>query len=309
MRLRALIALAAIGLVFAGAATAQTPFRPVAVVNDSAITGFDLAQRVLILSLLGYPSDNPEQLQIEALDQLVEDKLKLEAAEQIGIAATPQMITAGIEEYARRAGVPPDEFRASMDARGVTTQALDDMIGAQIVWLNVLRTRYGDQVQPGEDEIDAELALGTPGSTEYRVLEIGLPLAEGGREAETRALAEELSRSLNEGGDFGAAVARYSQAPSAARGGEVGWLPIDRMPPELRQALVQLEPGEVSPPVELPGGLSILKLVDKRQTGGAPGAELRSREAIRDALINQRSDRLSEGLLQEMRRDALIEVR
>ncbi len=42
MRLTVLMALVGMALLSAGAAAAQTPFRPVAVVNDAAITGFDL---------------------------------------------------------------------------------------------------------------------------------------------------------------------------------------------------------------------------------------------------------------------------
>jgi peptidyl-prolyl cis-trans isomerase SurA len=294
----------------AGQAAAQTPFRPVAVVNDSAITGYDLAQRALILGALGYPAEDTGQLQTAALDQLVEDKLKLQAGEQIGVTATPELIASGVEEYARRAGMTPEAFRSAMRGRGVTDQALDDMVAAQVVWLDVIRRRFGDRVQPAEAEIDAEMAVSGGGTTEYRVLEIGLPLTADGRsEAETRALAQELSASLAQGGDFGAAVASYSGAPSAARGGEVGWVTTDRMPPELRQTLAQLEVGQVSPPLPVAGGLSILKLVDKRQTAGTPAAEPRSREEVRNALITERSDRLAEGLLQEMRRDALIEVR
>jgi peptidyl-prolyl cis-trans isomerase SurA len=308
MRLTVLIVLAGM-LAAAVPAIAQTPFRPVAVVNDSAITGFDLSQRTLILGALGYPTDNRAQLQTEALDQLVEDKLKLQAGEQIGVTPTPELIAAGIDEYAVRADSTPEAFRASMRARGVTDEALDEMIGAQVVWLNVIRTRFGDRVRPDEAEIDAELAqLG--GGTDYRLLEIGLPLTADGRsESETRALAQDLSTSLNQGGDFAEAVALYSDAPSAAQRGEVGWVPSDRMPPELSQALSQLEVGEVSPPLQVGGGLAILKVVEKRRSQAAQTVEQRSREAVRDELITQRSERLAEGLLQEMRRDALIEVR
>ena len=208
MRLTILIALA-IGACAAwsagpGAAMAQTPFRPVAVVNDSAITGFDLAQRALILNALGYPAEGADQLQRAALDQLVEDKLKLQAGEQIGITPTPELIASGIEEYAGRAGTTPEGFRSGLRARGVTDQALDDMVIAQVVWRDVIRNRFGDRIEPAEAEIDALMA----------------------------------------------------------------------------------------------------------QSGsGAPAAQSRSREQVRDALISQRSERLAEGLLQEMRRDALIEVR
>ncbi len=197
-----------------------------------------------------------------------------------------------------------------MSSRGVTEQALDDMVAAQVVWLNVVRSRFADRVQPGEAEIDAELAQLGSGVTEYRVLEIGLPLTANGRTAaETRALAQELSASLSQGGDFGQAVARYSSAPSAERGGEVGWVTPERMPPELRESLALMEVGQVSQPMEVAGGLSIVKLEDRRQTTAAPAAVQRSRDQVRTQMVNERSERLAEGLLQEMRRDALIEVR
>lgn len=311
MRLRVLIAAVSMVLAIVGPVLGQTPFRPVAVVNDAMITGFDLAQRARILASLGYPATNQEQLQTEALDQLIEDKLKLQAGEEIGITPTPDMVTTGIEQYANPSGLTPAEFRARLKAQGVTDQALDDMVIAQMVWLNVIRSRFGGRVEPGEAEIEAELAQRTSqATTEYRVLEIGLaPQASGRSEAETRALAERLSASLNQGGDFLEAVARYSVAPSAERGGEIGWITTGSMPPEMRQTLLQLEIGEVSAPLQVLGGISIIKLVDKRQIATVPSADSGTHDAVRNALIAQRSERLAEGLLQEMRRDALIEVR
>jgi peptidyl-prolyl cis-trans isomerase SurA len=329
MRLKTLIAVATMGLALAGQAQVQsraqsraqsqdqgegqgvTPFRPVAVVNDSVITGFDLAQRAQLLSLLGYPASRADQLRTDALDQLIEDKLKLQAGKQMGITPTPEMIASGVEQYARQANVAPDAFRASLTSRGVTSQAIDDMVGAQMVWLNVVRTRFAGRVEPAESEIDAELAQrASAAATEYRISEIGLPLQGDGRtEAETRALAARLSETLNQGGDFQEAVARYSDSPSAARGGEVGWVTAGSMPPELRQTLAAMQVGQVSRPIQVSGGISILKVEDKRQSAAAPGAEDGAREAVRTQLMNQRSERLAEGLLQEMRRDALIQVR
>lgn len=314
MRLKLSIALAAM-LVVASAlapepAAAQTPFRPIAVVNDAAITGFDLEQRMRLLSALGYPAER-DTLRNEALDQLVEDALKLQAGESLGIRPTEALIADGIAQYAQQAGVSPDAFRARLQGQGVTDQALDDWIGAQLVWLGVIRTRFGDQLQPGEDEIDGELPVAGGNSTsEYRILEIGMPLSGDGRsEEETRALAGRLADSLSQGGDFADAVARYSHAASAERGGDVGWIKAERLPPQLRALIDGLQVGQVSAPFEVSGGLSIIKLVDRRTAQGAPQAGAPSREAVRSEMINQRGARLAEGLLQEMRRDALIEVR
>lgn len=303
------LAVLALGLVVPPA-TAQTLFRPVAVVNDSAITGFDLAQRAQILVALGFPSASPDALRAEALDQLIEDRLKLEAGQRIGITPSPELIDAGVETFARQSSLSASEFRALMSSQGVTDQAIDDLVVAEVIWVQVVRARFRSRVEPGEAEIDAELNLAQQrNSLEFRIQEIGLPLTSDGRtEAQTRALAAQLSQSLNSGGDFLAAVREYSRAPSAPNGGNVGWVSTTRMPPDLLEAMMELEVGEVSRPLPVAGGVSLIRLLERRQTD-VTEATPEARQAVRERLMNQRSARLAEGMLQEMRRDALIEVR
>jgi peptidyl-prolyl cis-trans isomerase SurA len=144
------------------------------------------------------------------------------------------------------------------------------------------------------------------------VQEIGLPMTDGGRtDDETRALADRLYASLSQGGDFSAAVKTYSRAPSAARGGDIGWVSTLEMPPDLADILSPMQPGDVSRPVRVPGGYSILKVIDKRvdQADAVDPQNPELREQVRKRLVNQRAARLAEGLLQELRRDALIELR
>jgi peptidyl-prolyl cis-trans isomerase SurA len=292
-------------------ATAQTLFRPVAVVNDSAITGFDLAQRAQILVALGFASASPDALRAEALDQLVEDRLKLQAGEQIGITRTQEIVDVGVEEFAKQRNLSAGEYRTLMATQGVTNQALEDMVAAEIIWIQVIRARFSSRVQPGEAEIDAEIdLLQRRGQFDYRIQEIGLPLEDEGRtEAQTRALAEQLFNELNAGGSFNEAVAKYSRAPSAATGGNVGWVTTQRMPPDLLRAISELEVGKVSRPLTVAGGLSLIKVLERRSSGQSGEVDAAAREQIRDRLVSQRSNRLAEGLLQELRRDALIEVR
>ncbi len=303
------VAMATVGQI--NAAQAQTLFRPVAIVNDSAITGFDLAQRAQILVALGLTTADADSLRATALDQLVTDRLKLEAGRVIGLSPTPDMIQAGIEALAQNQDISANEFRAILNAQGVSNLAIEDYAGAEMIWGQVIRARFLNRVQPGEAEIDAELGLlSDRAAFEYRIKEIGLPLESDGRTgAETRALAEQLYNALNQGGSFDQAVSRFSRAPSAGRGGDVGWVSTQRMPSEMLRALSELTVGQVTRPLSVPGGFSLLQLVEKRETGVDAGATPQIREQIRNRLIQQKSNRLAEGLLQEMRRDALIEVR
>jgi len=300
-------------LLAASAAPAQTMFRPVAIVNDSAITGFDLAQRAQILVALGFTTANPDALHAEALDRLIEDSLKEQEATRLGLSSAQEDIDSAVAEYANLAGLSENEFRTALSAQGVTGQALNDMATAYVLWSQVVRSRFANRVEPGEANIDAEIALmQSRAGVSYRVQEIGLPRTDAGRtDAETQALAERLYDSLSRGGDFDAAVKTYSRSPSAARGGDIGWVSTLQMPPDLADTLSALQPGEVSRPIPVSGGYSILKLVDRRvdQADSPDSASPELREEVRRRLVNVRASRLAEGLLQELRRDALIELR
>ncbi len=78
-----------------------------------------------------------------------------------------------------------------------------------------------------------------------------------------------LSR-LKKGEDFATLAKQRSIDPSAENGGHLGLLSLDSLRPELRQALVNMKPGDVAGPVLTPIGYSILKL-----SGSAPAADPR----------------------------------
>ena len=311
-----LSALLSLALAFgfaAGADAQQTLFRPVAVVNDKAITGYDLQQRARILSILGFQSASEEALQRAALDALIEDRLKLQEGERLGLTPSAERMEQVRADLAGQLSTEPDALMALFANQGVGETAVEDFIRAEAVWRDVVRLRFARRLEPGEAEIEAEIGLLQGlGVTSYRLREIGMPVAEAGRdEAATRELAERISAELNAGGDFAEAVRRYSRSPSAQRGGEIGWVSERNLPLDLARALSELEAGRVSAPLPVPGGFSIIQVMDKRvETPEAVDtSDPELRERVRRSLMAQQSARLSEGLLQELRRDALIELR
>ncbi|MEM8624828.1 MAG: peptidylprolyl isomerase [Pseudomonadota bacterium] len=296
----------------ASAQTQTTPLRPVAVVNDSAITGFDLQQRIGLLRILGFPAASEAALRDEALRRLVDDRLKLQAGTRLGLQPNRDALDNGFADIAQQLGARPEELLALMRNQGITTQAVDDFVAAGLVWNEVVRTRFASRIEPGEAEIDGEIALaGGAARSDYRIQEIGLAMTGDGRsEAETRALADRLRAELSEGGDFAAAARRFSSAPSAEQGGEVGWVSSGTLPAELNERLQRLAPGEISAPLPVPGGISLIRLIERRdQGGGGDSDDPQLRERVRRQIIREQSERLAEGLLQELRRDALIELR
>ncbi|MBY8975654.1 peptidylprolyl isomerase [Rhodobacteraceae bacterium NNCM2] len=293
-------------------AFAQTAFKPVAVVNDSAITGFDLAQRAQILQALGRATSVPERLRSQALDTLIEDRLKLEAGTRNGLTPTDEVVSLGIDVFAKQLDMTGEELRSKLKAQGVSDQAIDDMIAAETIWREVVRARFLSRAEPSEARIDEEVALLSGiSATEYNLRELGLRLT--GNPEQDKQKREQIMRlyqQLSSGGNFEAAVQQYSESPSKASGGNLGWVRSKNLPVELVRDLNGLEPGGVTRPVSVQGGVALLQLLERRVLDvDAETISPEMREQIRQQLLAEEVNRLADGYLQELRRDALIEVR
>ena len=121
---------AAFALGLAQAAAAQSsPFAPVRIINDKVISQYELDQRVIFLTLLRQPGDPVE----EALRGLTQDKLQLWIGEQFGVTVTPEQILAGMEEFAARANLTPEQFVEAIGQAGMDAESFRDFVKAGLV--------------------------------------------------------------------------------------------------------------------------------------------------------------------------------
>ena len=243
----------------------QNPFSPAVLVNDHAITRYDVAQRTRFLALLRTPGDLPAQ----ALQALIDDRLRLDEAKRLGLSVTPEQIDTGIAEFAARAQLPADEFIKALVQGGVDAQSFRDFVTAGLVWREVIRARFGTRATVTESEIDRALSLSAQGAT-VRVLlsELIIP-APPDQTAEAEALARQLAGSIRSEADFAAAARQYSASPSRDRGGVIDWIPLTNLPPQIAQVILGLKPGQVTPPIAIPNAIALF--------------QLRAIEALRDA--------------------------
>lgn len=254
LRLALPVALAVLMLSGPGPAAAQNLFAPAILVNEHAITHFELQQRAQFLRLLRAPGD-PEQLAREAL---IEDRLKQQVMAIAGISIGPEDIEAGIEEFAARTDLTADEFVEALAADGVSRETLRDFVGIGVLWREYVRARYLAQARPTEAEIDR--ALGRAGSGGLKVLlsEIIIPITPHTL-AKAEVLAEQIANT--KGADaFAAAAAQYSAADTRTDGGKMDWIALADLPAGLRPTLLALTPGQNSAPIALPNAIAIFRM-------------------------------------------------
>lgn len=301
--LRAMVLLLA---AMAGPALAQNPFAPAIMVNDGVITHYDIDQRIRLLEALGASGD----VRKLAVQQLEEDRVKVQAAHELQIELPEGAIEAGIEEFASQRGLQVEDVMRVLEGRGIDRQTMDDFVESGIYWREVVGVRFRARATPTEADLDAALELHASQPVEMITLaEIALPYAERGPE-ETDAFAAELYRELARGASFEAAARDYSRSDTAGSGGLLPAMPAARLPVAFRSQVLLLSPGQVTRPMPIAGGVAIIKVVSIRQERPDPETtdpnDPEVREALRQQLFGERIASFGQGYLQELLGDALI---
>lgn len=264
--LTALVALALSVVCGAPAAQAQGLFAPAITVNQDVITYFELEQRETFLRVLRYPGDPVKQ----AREGLIADRLKQQITANFDFVAAPEDVKAGMEEFASRADLTLEQFIQALAQEGIAEETFRDFVAADIAWRDYIAARFINQARPTEAEIDRALGTGGAGGG-VRVLlsEVIIPVNEQNA-AQVAELAEEISR-IRSIDEFSAMAGRYSATETRTRGGRMDWITLTELPPALQPAILELSPGEVTPPLQLPNAVALFQLRDIQEiTPGTP---------------------------------------
>lgn len=99
---------------------------------------------------------------------------------------------------------------------------------------------------------------------------------------ETEEEAQAIVAELRGGADFADMARAKSTGPSGPRGGALGWFGKGAMVPEFEAAVVAMEPGTVSDPVQTQFGWHVIRLNDTRVKSAPPLDEVREEIALED---------------------------
>ncbi len=108
--------------------------------------------------------------------------------------------------------------------------------------------------------------------------------------------AKEIKAQLDEGADFAELAKEKSTGPSGPNGGALGWFGKGEMVPEFEQAVIGLEKGQISDPVQTQFGWHVLILNDKRKSEVPELDEVRDdlAQTVRQEAIQAKIDELTQ---------------
>lgn len=243
--------------------------KPTAIVNGDIITRTDVEQRLaLIVSANGgkVPADELERLRMQVLRNLIDETLQVQEAQGNKIEITQAEIDQSYGRVARNFKRTPAEMNAYLKQIGSSDESLKRQIKGELAWNRLLQRRVQPFVNVAQEEVQGiiDRLEASKGATEVRVGEIFLS-ATAENAAEVSANAQRIVEQVRQGGSFVAYARQFSQASTAAVGGDLGWVRPEQLPDALAQTAREMPIGQLAGPIQVPGGFSILYMIDKRQ--------------------------------------------
>jgi peptidyl-prolyl cis-trans isomerase SurA len=295
---------AGIAIVTAMAMTSRANAQAVAIVNGDPITVFDVEQRAKLIQL----STHQTKPRNEVVEELINEKIKVQLLKRFGIDGIDKDVDNAYANMARRMRATPKQFSENLEKSGIKTETLKTRIKADLIWSQVVRSKYQSAFQFSDQDVNARLktknrqdenAVGY----DYTLRPILFVVPRGSPPAafEARVKEAEALRARFQGCDEGIVLARgmrYVAVRAQVNKGSA------ELPAQLRDVLAKTEIGRLTAPETTPQGVEVYALCGKRQSESGP-----AKKEVRDEMFNEAFEVVSKKYLKELRDQSMIEYR
>jgi peptidyl-prolyl cis-trans isomerase SurA len=253
---------------------AQPLDRVVAIVNDEAITQYELddAKRVVLETLKKQNVARPSNdvLDKQVLERLITERAILQYAKDNGIKVDDTQVERAIQRIAEDNKMTVDDVRKALARDNMPYSRYREDIRNEITVQRVREREVESRITVSDAEVDlylATLKTQSGGEAEYHLAHILVLVPEQANPDQIEARrrrAEEALRSLRSGGEFSQVAATFSDAGDALQGGNLGWRSGARLPTIFVEAVRNMKVGDISPVLRSAAGFHIVKLLDRR---------------------------------------------
>lgn len=294
-----------LALAIASSWSASAHAQVAAIVNGDPITVLDVTQRMRLTEI----STHKPQSREEALNELINEKLKLQIARRYIINITDKDVDQAFNSMARHAGLNAEQFSGALSKAGISVPALKGRIKADIGWSAIIRGKFQGSLQVGEKEVLAAAQARKKDDKQapafqFKLRQVLFIVPRGSPESayDARKKEAEALRARFQSCEEGIASARTLRDVTVRE--EITRSSLD-VPAKQREVLDATPLGRLTPPGVTQLGVEVFAVCGKEPTRGDSPEEREAREEI----SNQRYEAQSKRYLEELRRSAMIEIR
>jgi len=306
------IALLVLALTLVCVAAARAEYQEldgiVAVVKEDVVLASELLSRLEVVerqiraSNMQAPPRNVLVSQI--MERLILESLQVQEAKRRGVQIDDETLTSAVGSIAQQNGLNVEQFQQALAADGVDYAEFREQIRGEMLVSRLQRNLISRRIAISEKEVND--LINSPYyqqmlSEEYRVGHILLSIEEEGGDSArqaARAAAADIVTQLRDGADFAQMAIARSSGARALEGGDLGWRRAAELPSLFSEQVLEMKAGEIADPIETPGGIHIIKLLEVRGTDDQKQLQTHVRH-----ILVQPSEIRSEAQTEELIRD------
>ena len=297
-----------------GIAEARVIDKIVAVVDSGVVLSSDIETRLNDLQTQAETRGNTiemtDELRQQVLERLILEQAQVEVAKRRGLQIDDARVNETLLQIAKNRDTDLLGLKNAIESEGKSFAVFREQIRRELLISAVRDREVRGRIRISDSELERFMeTTGGQISTAPELLlsqiVVGLPNRPSPElipQAEQKAV--QIRDALLKGAPFGQMAVRYSDAPEASQGGDLGWRNILELNPVFADALADAKKNTLIGPIRSPGGFHLIAVRDRRGDQSVVITEYRARHILikPDAV---RSPEKAEALAQNVRRELL----
>ncbi len=254
--------------------------------------------------------DQMAELKKDILEGLIEREVLYQESQKAGIKIADQKVNDQLAAIKKR--FPnEEEFKKALASMDLTEEEVRSQIQRGLAIRELVDQKVANKIAITDEETNAYYT-GNPQlfkqpeqvKASHILIKVE-PTADDAKKAEAGKKIEEIQQKLKEGGDFAELAKEYSEGPSSAKGGDLGYFQRGQMVKPFEDKAFSMKSNEVSGRVETRFGYHLIKVYDKKpeQTLAYPDVK----DKIAQRLKQEKVEKDATQYVKNLRKDAKVE--
>ena len=276
-----------------------------AVVNGEMITSHELRNRTeaeLARQKISLKDPRAATLQASVLEAMINDILLRQEAKRYKVTVSSADVEADLKKTIDRSGLSQKDFEAQIIKQGGTIALVKERISNNLLRSRMINNMIARKISVTPEEIADYYNKNKSQFAGQKMIDFSIIMLPGNLKVQN--IYDQIrSGSLS----FEDAARKYSADKSAEKGGRIGKVPWDRLPPELKKLMTSLADGKMTPLLKTKDGFLIFKRhnISDAQPETLAEATPRIENILREPRMEERFKEYTD----QLRSKAVIDIR
>ena len=235
-------------------------------IENEIITNLDINNEEIYLKILNPNLTNidKQSLYMIAKNSLIREKIKIAEISKHKLNEVDDKYLENVVNsiYSKIGIKNKQDFISYIESYGLNLSTLKEKLTYEALWNQLIYRKYFTKIKIDTDKVKQEILNSNNNKTNsYLLSEIVYSVD---KKDQRKIIEKKIDESIKNNG-FENTASIFSISESSKTGGKLGWIDESSINTEIKEKIINLDIGEITNPIVVPGGFLILKIENKKE--------------------------------------------